>query len=94
MKRCLLFLGVATVVAASSCPARNARAQEGQLTRAPKLTRFVPAVYPQDKHDAGVTAHVLLSIEIDEAGKVGAVEVTGSGGPDFDAAAVAAARQF
>jgi TonB family protein len=70
----------------------GAHAQE--LTKAPKLTKFVPAVYPRDKHDAGVTASVTLSIEIDDTGKVGEVEVMQSGGPDFDAAAVAAVKQF
>src|SRR5204863_4496255 len=66
----------------------------GQLTKAPKLVKFVPAVYPKEKHDAGVTAHVLLSIEIGDDGKVGNVEVVEPAGPDFDAAAVAAAKQF
>ncbi len=81
---------------------RPARAQDtpgeaqagGQLTKPPKLQKFVPAVYPKDKHDAGVTAQVTLSIEIDDTGKVGNVEVVGSGGADFDAAAVAAVKQF
>jgi TonB family protein len=36
----------------------------------------------------------LLSIEIGDDGKVGEVEVLESGGPDFDKAAVAAAKQF
>jgi TonB family protein len=71
-----------------------ALAQEGQLTRPPKLTKFVPAVYPKDKHDAGIGSSVLLSIEIDDAGKVGEVEVVQTGGPDFDAAALAAVKQF
>ena len=56
--------------------------------------KFVPAVYPKDKHDAGITASVLLSIEIGDDGRVGAVEVVKSAGPDFDAAAVAAVQQF
>src|SRR3954467_10021504 len=81
------------------CPPLRAQpagdsAATGQLTKAPKLVKFVPAVYPKDKHDAGITAHVLLSIEIGDDGKVGAVEVVEPAGPDFDAAAVAAARQF
>ena len=54
----------------------------------PKLKQFVEAVYPEDKKKAGVEAHVTMSVEIDETGKVGEVEVTQSGGsPDFDAAA-------
>src|SRR5262249_19288869 len=43
---------------------------------------------------AGVTASVVLSIEIGADGKVGQVGVTQSAGPEFDAAAVAAARKF
>jgi TonB family protein len=73
-------------------------AQESQatpkLTRAPKLVTFVEAEYPPDKMAAGVTADVLLSIEIGADGKVGNVEVVEGAGPDFDAAAVAAARRF
>jgi TonB family protein len=56
--------------------------------------KFIPAVYPKDKHDAGITAEVLLSIEIGADGQVGEVEVVKGAGPDFDAAAVAAAKQF
>ena len=69
-------------------------APAGQLTKAPKLIKFVAAVYPPDKHDAGVMAQVLLSIEIDDAGKVGNVEVVKGAGADFDAAALTAAKQF
>ncbi|HEY6477752.1 MAG TPA: TonB family protein [Polyangia bacterium] len=64
------------------------------VTKPPKLVKFVPAVYPPDKHDAHVTGSVLLSIEIGDDGKVGNVEVIKSAAPDFDAAAVAAAKQF
>ncbi len=60
----------------------------------PRLMHFVQAEYPKDKHDAGITSQVLLSIDIGEDGKVGDVEVEKSGGADFDKAAVAAARQF
>jgi TonB family protein len=87
-------LFTALLVLSLSMLAGAALAQEGQLTKPPKLTKFVPAVYPQAKHDAGVTSSVLLSIEIDDAGKVGNVEVMQTGGPDFDAAAVAAVKQF
>ena len=74
--------------------AQEAPAPEPVITKAPKLVKFVPAVYPKDKHDAGVTASVLLSIEIGADGKVGEVEVVKSAAPDFDAAAVAAVKQF
>jgi TonB family protein len=71
------------------------RAEEAAvITKPPRLVHFVPAEYPKDKHDAGVTAHVLLSIEIGDDGKVGNVEVMEGAGDDFDQAALAAARQF
>jgi TonB family protein len=79
---------------AQDAPADAQAEAGGQLTKPPKLVKFVPAVYPRDKHDAGVTAQVLLSIEIDETGKVGNVELVKGAGPDFDAAAIAAVKQF
>jgi TonB family protein len=60
----------------------------------PKLSHFVEATYPPDKKDQGVTSHVILSIEIGDDGKVGEVAVVQTGGPDFDAAAIAAVKQF
>src|SRR6478609_3546242 len=89
-----LFLALApTMLVAVSRPA-HAQGGDGQLTKPPKLTKFVPAIYPKDKHDAQITSSVLLSIEIDDTGKVGNVEVVQSGGPDFDAAALVAVKQF
>src|SRR5262245_4961734 len=68
---------------------------EHKVTKAPALIHFVEAEYPPDKKAANVTASVVLSIEIDATGKVGAVEVVEHAPtPDFDAAAVAAAKQF
>ncbi|NBD08764.1 TonB-dependent receptor domain-containing protein [Corallococcus silvisoli] len=84
-------------VLALVCALGSARAQEqqqGQLTKAPKLTTFVEAEYPADKRESGVTASVLLGIEIAADGTVEDVKVVESGGADFDAAAVAAARRF
>jgi TonB family protein len=87
------LLVLALAVCAAARP-RVAFADEPQVTKAPKLVKFVPAEYPKDKHDAGITSSVVLSIEIDAEGKVGGVDVVSSGGPDFDAAAVAAVKQF
>jgi TonB family protein len=84
------LLLVPPMLAAAVAPAHA----QGQLTRPPKLTKFVPAVHPKDKYDAGIGSSVLLSIEIDDSGKVGGVEVVQSGGEDFDAAALAAVKQF
>jgi TonB family protein len=59
-----------------------------------QLTHFVEANYPPDKKAAGVTAKVVLTIEIGDDGKLGEVAVVQSGGADFDTAALAAVRQF
>ena len=81
-------------LASAPSPSESSGSGAGQLTRPPKLIQFVAAVYPPARHDAGVTAQVTLSIEIDETGHVTNVEVVNGAGPDFDAAAVAAARRF
>jgi TonB family protein len=60
----------------------------------PKLLKFIEAEYPADKKAAGVEAKVVLSIEINESGGVGEIEVVNGAGPDFDAAAVAAVKKF
>jgi TonB family protein len=64
------------------------------LTQAPVLTKFVEAEYPFDALDAGQEATVELAVDLDATGKVTAAEVTQSAGPGFDAAAVAAVKQF
>src|SRR5580692_10127212 len=94
MRRALV-LAVALTAALCAVSSRARADDEGpQITKPPKLVKFVPAVYPQDKHDAHVTGSVLLSIEIGDDGKVGEVEVVKGAAPDFDAAAVSAAKQF
>jgi TonB family protein len=64
-------------------------AQAQTLTRPPALTAFVEAENPPPG-----AATVVLGISIDAEGTVQDVKVITSGGPAFDAAAVAAARQF
>lgn len=76
-----------------SLPALPAHA-DPKLTRLPKLETFVPATYPAAEQAAGKEATVLLAIEIGSDGKVTRVQVVGSAGADFDAAAVAAASRF
>src|SRR5262245_66024411 len=97
MKPALALLAVTLAVCGfpAAVLAQAAESEGPTVTKAPKLVKFVPAVYPQDKHDAGVTASVELSIEIGADGVVGEVTVVkGAPTPDFDAAAVAAAKQF
>jgi TonB family protein len=96
-----VFAVAATLVLAAGIPLA-ARGQSppgeavepGKGLRPPKLKKFVEAVYPEDKRAAGTGAKVVLSIEVEDTGRVGEVEVVVPAGPDFDAAAVMAARQF
>mgnify|MGYP001109711689 CR=1 FL=1 len=99
-RRLLALLAAASLLGASP----DAHAQErggvgGQpakrkLTKMPRLVRFVEAEYPPDEKAAGVTASVVLTIEIAATGKVTNVTVARSAGADFDEAAVRAASQF
>src|SRR5580692_7266806 len=94
MKRALALVMLTAAVCVAS---RTARAQDEagpKITKPPKLVKFVQAVYPKEKHDAHLTGSVLLSIEIGADGAVGEVEVVKGAAPDFDTAAVAAAKQF
>jgi len=93
--RALAFLALTLAVCGFPAAVLGQGAEGPTVTRAPKLVKFVPAVYPQDKHDAGITASVELSIEIGADGQVGEVAVVKSAPtPDFDMAAVAACKQF
>ncbi|HEX9578923.1 MAG TPA: TonB family protein, partial [Myxococcales bacterium] len=64
------------------------------LTKLPQLLEFHPAVYPADRLARGETADVACQVDIDENGAVSAVTVEKGAGPDFDAAALEAIRQF
>jgi TonB family protein len=59
----------------------------------PALVTFVPATYPPEIQD-GRTATVTLALEIQVDGTIGNVEVTESGGPEFDREAIAAGKQL
>ena len=60
----------------------------------PKLVKFVEAEFPPSELAAEKSATVTLQIAIKDSGEVAAVDVAGSAGPAFDAAAVAAVKQF
>jgi TonB family protein len=65
-----------------------------QLTKPPKLVRFVEAAYPPEEKAAGRQATVVLRLTIGVDGVVSEVAVETTAGAAFDAAALAAARQF
>jgi TonB family protein len=74
------------------CAASAVVRADGVLTKPPRLVHFVEARRPSGKET--VAATVTLSIDIDATGAVTNVTVVSSGGADFDAAAIAAAKQF
>ena len=90
----IMVLAAGMTLTAQAQPATGEGAEVGKGLRPPKLKKFVEAVYPEDKQKAGIGARVVLAIDVEETGRVGNVEVVSSAGTDFDAAAVAAARQF
>ena len=63
------------------------------LEKPPKLLRFVPATPPDELTGRG-RVDVILTIDVDDAGRVTDVTVAKSAGTAFDEAALAAARQF
>ena len=64
------------------------------LITPPKLIRFVEAAYPETEGDEPVEAVVELDIVVGKDGLVTEASVARSAGEGFDAAALAAARQF
>jgi TonB family protein len=87
-----LALAATLLVLAAAAP--PLAAQPLTLTRPPRVKTFVEADYPPAAKAAGITADVVLSVEINADGTVGNVGVVTSGGPEFDAAAVAAMKRF
>jgi len=79
---------IACALVAAMLISTPAHAQE--LTRPPRLVRFVEASPPE----GGGESSVVLFIDIGADGEVIDVSVAESGGGAFDAAAIAAARQF
>lgn len=86
-------VGVVVVLAGLASTGRIARADDGVVTRPPKLTHFVEASRPASA-TPDQTATVVLAIDIAADGTVADVRVQSSAGAGWDAAASAAARQF
>jgi len=90
----IIILAAGTPLTVLAQPATGEGAEAGKGLHPPKLKKFVEAAYPEDKQKAAVGARVVLAIDVEETGRVGNVEVVSSAGPDFDAAAMVAVRQF
>ncbi len=79
--------------APEAAPAPPAPPPPATLERAPRLLKFVAATPPAELTGRG-RVDVVLTIDVDDAGKVTQVAVAKSAGAPFDDAALAAARQF
>ncbi|HVJ88909.1 MAG TPA: TonB-dependent receptor, partial [Labilithrix sp.] len=75
---------------AQPAPSRPAAAAP-KLTKPPRVIKFVEAEHPKGIDRA---ASVVLAVTISKEGTVSDVQVTESAGPEFDAAAVLAVKQF
>jgi TonB family protein len=80
--------------ARAETPEGDAPAPAGKLTKPPRLVKFVSADYPPARKQAGEEATVVLRLTVAADGTVPDTTVETSAGADFDAAAIAAARQF
>jgi len=80
-------------VSFAQAPATPPAPPPAKLDKPPKLLRFVEAEPPPSLAERR-QVDVVLVIDVDLAGKVAKLEVAQSGGPEFDAAALAAVRQF
>ena len=86
---------VAAPIHAQETPPSETAAPSGpQLTRAPTLVTFVPAEYPASERVSGRAASVGVHVTIGVDGTVTEAVVAESAGEAFDAAALAAVRQF
>ena len=59
-----------TPAAPPAAEAPPAELQAGQLSKLPKQTKFVEAEYPKEAFDKGITADVILLLDINEQGTV------------------------
>ncbi|MFT3773691.1 MAG: TonB-dependent receptor [Minicystis sp.] len=98
--RALRWLTLAASIAAAAAPVHEVAAQPKpakaapKLTKPPKLVKFVEAPYPEAERAAGKAATVVLQVAISATGTVDDAVVTESAGAAFDAAALAAVKQF
>ena len=75
-------------------PAPPAPTPSTKLTKAPAVRRSIDPVYPADALAGKRAADVTMLVDLDASGRVTKVEISQSGGADFDDAAKAAMLQF
>lgn len=88
------MVAAALVALALGGVARTAAAEDAAELSPPALKARVDAAYPKDELEARREGAVGLELIVGEGGDVEEARVIASGGASFDAAALAAARQF
>jgi TonB family protein len=83
-----------TVPAAPDAPNAAPEATPKPERTPPRLLQSVEPVYPEAQRQSGQAASVGLVLTLDTEGRVTDAAVSQSGGPDFDAAALAAAPKL
>jgi TonB family protein len=73
---------------------KGERAPLAVVTTRPKVTKKIPADYPEEARDLEIEGRVVLELTIDETGKVVAVKVVKTLHPLLDKTAAAAARKM
>ncbi len=73
---------------------RQAPAKAPELTKAPALSEFHPAIYPPARLERGETADVACKVDLDAQGAVTGVTIEKGAAPDFDRAAMEAIQKF
>ena len=64
-----------------------------RLTRLPRFSRKIEAIYPATERRAGIQANVLAEIAIDAQGNIQEVRIVKSAGAAFDAAVIEALKK-
>jgi TonB family protein len=90
----LSWIAVACALAYPSVALGQPNNSEPAALVPPKLVEPVEPTYPEAKRASGEAAKVLLTLSIDRTGAVTDVGVAESAGPEFDEAAIAAARNL
>ncbi|HEY0467680.1 MAG TPA: TonB family protein [Polyangiaceae bacterium] len=88
----LSWIAVACALAYPSIAVGQPNSADSAVLVPPKLVERVEPTYPEAKRAGGEAANVSLTLTIDRTGQVTDVAVAESAGPDFDQAAIEAAR--
>ncbi len=83
-----------SLVLAAAAVARAEEPAPGVLTKAPAVVEPAVPEYPPDAKARGLSAEVVLELDVSEAGEVLEARVTAPAGEGFDEAALAAARKL